>query len=295
LSREGALVANNLLLVTMLAVIFIGTLYPMALAGLTGQQISVGPPYFNRALTPLLLVMAVLMAVGPWLGWRQSRTAHLPRVLAPAAAVAALGAAIALFGFGVRSIPALLGFGAAAWLMAGSAELVFRRGLTLATLGMALAHFGVGVAMLGATASSALSREQLVVMRVGDRVAFGPWAVELSDVRPVAGPNWTAIEARLAFHGAGGRVAHVAPQSRTYTMPPTETTEAGIAPLWNGDLYAVLGKADGQGGWQVNLRFKPLVRLIWLGGGLIALGGVVALGNARRLRRLSARTATAAA
>jgi cytochrome c-type biogenesis protein CcmF len=179
--------------------------------------------------------------------------------------------------------------------MAGSAELVFRRGLTLATLGMALAHFGVGVAMLGATASSALSREQLVVMRVGDRVAFGPWAVELSDVRPVAGPNWTAIEARIAFHGAGGRVAHVAPQSRTYTMPPTETTEAGIAPLWNGDLYAVLGKADGQGGWQVNLRFKPLVRLIWLGGGLIALGGVVALGNGRRLRRLSARTATAAA
>jgi cytochrome c-type biogenesis protein CcmF len=278
LSREGALVVNNLLLAVMLAIILIGTLYPLALEGLTGAQISVGPPYFNRALAPLLLAMAAVMAVGPWLGWRLSPTAHLPRVLAPAAIAAIAAVLVAFVGLGVRSLGALLGFGLALWLGAASAELLLRR-RTFASAGMALAHLGVAISMLGATASGALDDERLVMMRVGDVVAFGPWQAELRDVRPVAGPNWTAIEAEIRFQRAGHAVATVRPQSRTYTSPPMETTEAGIAPLLPGDLYVVLGKPDDSGRWQINLRYKPLVRLLWGGGMVVALGGMVALGD----------------
>lgn len=283
-SREGALVLNNLLLSTLLAAIFIGTLYPLALEGLTGEQISVGPPYFNRIFVPVLMVMALAMGVAPWLGWGKSARGHVSRVLAPAAVAAAMAAAVGLFLLGIRSTGALLGLGLSLWLLVASAQFLFRRGVTFAILGMALAHMGLAVSILGATLSGALQHEALVAMQVGDTLHFGRFRMELSDVRPVAGPNWTAIEAKLDVTAGGKPLATLRPQSRTYTMPPMETTEAGIAPLWQGDLYAVLGRPDGSGRWQLHFWFKPMIRLIWAGGMLMALGGVVALGGRARLR-----------
>ncbi|MFA7439587.1 MAG: heme lyase CcmF/NrfE family subunit [Sphingomonadaceae bacterium] len=283
-SREGALVFNNLILSTMLTVVFVGTLYPMALEGLTGRQISVGPPYFNQALVPLILLMAAVMAVGPWLGWRRSATGHLARVLTPAAISAVVALALALFLFDVRAAGSFLGFGAALWLGVASVGILIRRGLTFGAAGMALAHLGVAVSILGVTASGALERETLVNMRVGDVVQLADWQVELVDVRPVAGPNWTAIAAEVHVRDGDRNIATVFPQSRHYTSPPMETTEAGIKTLWRGDIYAVLGKPDGTGRWQMHFWFKPLVRLIWAGGFLMALGGIMALGDRLRFR-----------
>jgi cytochrome c-type biogenesis protein CcmF len=148
--------------------------------------------------------------------------------------------------------------------------------------GMALAHLGVAISILGATASGALQREALVSLRVGDAVQMGPWRAELLDVRPVAGPNWTAIEARLEVRRDGTQVALLRPQARMFVAPSQETTESSRAGWWGGELYAVLGQPDGSGKWQVHLWFKPLVRLIWWGGMVMALGGLVALGG--RLR-----------
>ncbi len=283
-SREGALVANNLLLSCMLGVVFIGTLYPMALEGMTGQQISVGPPYFNATVVPLLLVMVVLMAIGPWLSWKRSGTAHLPARLLPAGVAAAAATVAALALFDVRSTIALLGFAAAFWLGVASVQILLQQRLTYAAVGMALAHFGVAVSILGATASGALQREALVAMRVGDAVQMGAWQAELLDVSPVAGPNWTALQAELRISRQGAEVATLKPQSRTFTRPAMETTEAGIAALWQGDVYAVLGRPDGFGKWQIHLWFKPLVRLIWAGAFLMALGGAVALAGRARVR-----------
>jgi cytochrome c-type biogenesis protein CcmF len=138
--------------------------------------------------------------------------------------------------------------------------------------------------MLGATASGALQQEALVALRVGDAVEMGRWRAELQDVRPVAGPNWTAIEARIDVRRDGAPVALLTPQSRMFVAPAQETTESSRAGWRTGELYAVLGKPDGTGKWQVHLWFKPLVRLIWWGGMLMALGGMVALGG--RVRSL---------
>jgi cytochrome c-type biogenesis protein CcmF len=283
-SRESALVANNLLLSAMLGVVLVGTLYPMALQAAGGAQISVGPPYFNRVIVPMLLVMALLMGIAPFLGWRRSATGHLPARLTPAAVGAAALTVAALALFDVRSLGALLGFGAAGWLGVASISILARRGLTLNAAGMALAHLGVAVSMLGATASGALQQEALVALRVGDAVEMGRWRAELQDVRPVAGPNWTAIEARIDVRRDGAPVALLTPQSRMFVAPAQETTESSRAGWRTGELYAVLGKPDGTGKWQVHLWFKPLVRLIWWGGMLMALGGMVALGG--RVRSL---------
>jgi cytochrome c-type biogenesis protein CcmF len=140
---------------------------------------------------------------------------------------------------------------------------------------MAVAHLGVGVTMIGVASDSAFTRETLAVARPGEQLEVGPWLVEFASVDPVAGPNWTAVEAELRATRGGG-VERLHPQSRTFTSPPTETNEAAIATVWNGQLYTVLGKPRGEG-WQLRLWWKPFVTLIWLGGGLIGLGGLLAL------------------
>jgi cytochrome c-type biogenesis protein CcmF len=147
----------------------------------------------------------------------------------------------------------------------------------LAIWGMCLAHLGVAVALIGMASDSAFTREKLTTAMPGDRIAVGPWLVEMRSINPVAGPNWTALEAELrASKGAGLTI--LKPQSRFFTEPATTTSEAAIETDWNGQLYAVLGAEDvATGRWQVRLWWKPFVTLIWLGGVLIALGGLLAL------------------
>jgi cytochrome c-type biogenesis protein CcmF len=147
----------------------------------------------------------------------------------------------------------------------------------LATWGMCLAHLGVAVALIGMASDSAFTRERLTTAAPGETVAAGPWLVEFRSIMPVAGPNWTALEAELRASRGGG-VTILKPQSRFFTEPTTTTSEAAIETDWNGQLYAVLGAQDPDSGrWQLRLWWKPFVTLIWLGGALIALGGLLAL------------------
>ncbi len=142
---------------------------------------------------------------------------------------------------------------------------------------MCIAHLGVAVALIGMASDSAFTREKLATAVPGEQLAIGPWTVELHGIMPVAGPNWTALEAELrASRGSG--VSILRPQSRFFTEPPTTTNEAAIETDWNGQLYAVLGAQDAATGrWQLRLWWKPFVTLIWFGGVLIALGGALAL------------------
>jgi cytochrome c-type biogenesis protein CcmF len=279
-SREGGLVANNLLLSVILGIVFVGTLYPLIAEALSGEKLSVGPPYFNSVASPLALLLAALMMIAPQLRWRRDAAPVLPR-LAPGLGVA-LVALVASFILapGIAWLPRLglaIGFG----LLPASLQPLFGRSLRrtpLAVWGMAVAHLGVAIAILGMASNSAFTRERLVAARPGDTVSVGPWLVEFRNVSPAAGANWTALEAELrASRGSG--VTTLKPQSLFFPEPPTTTNEAAIDTSWNGQLYAVLGERDEQGRWQLRLWWKPFVTLIWLGGILIALGGALALGG----------------
>ena len=286
-SREGGLVANNLLLSVILGIVFVGTLYPLIAEALSGEKLSVGPPYFDSVAGPLALVLAALMIIAPQLRWRRDAAPILPR-LAPGVLVA-VGTLAASFILS-PSMGALprLGLAIGAGLLPASLQPLFGRSLRrtpLAVWGMALAHFGVAIALLGMASDSAFTKERLVAARPGDRVDVGPWLIEFRDVMPVAGPNWTALEGELrASRGSG--VTVLRPQSRYFAEPPTTTNEAAIDTSWNGQLYVVLGEQDEQGRWQLRLWWKPFVTLIWLGGILIGLGGALALvGRLFRERR----------
>ena len=277
-SREGGLVANNLLLSVILGIVFLGTLYPLIAEALSGEKLSVGPPYFDSVASPLALLLAVLMIIAPQLRWRRDSAPIVPR-LAPGVLAAVVVLVASLILTPTIGLLPLLGLTVGAGLVPASLQPLFGRSLRrtpLATWGMAMAHLGVAVAIIGVASDSAFTREKLAAARTGDRIEVGPWLVEFRSVMPVAGPNWTALEGELrASKGSG--VTVLEPQSRFFPSPPTTTNEAAIDTSWNGQLYAVLGEQDGQGRWQLRLWWKPFVTLIWLGGILIGLGGALAL------------------
>jgi cytochrome c-type biogenesis protein CcmF len=277
-SRETGLVINNLILSVVLGVVFVGTLYPLFVEAISGEKLSVGAPYFDAVAGPLALLLAILVGVGPLIAWRRERRPVFKQLAVPALLGAAALAITIILAPDMRILPRL-GFTVAAYLAAASfLPLVKRNPLRapLATWGMAVAHFGIAVALAGMAANAAFSSERLAIARPGDILTVGPWSVQLADVTPTAGKNWTAIEAELrATRGDG--IITLAPQSRFYSDPPTETSESAIRTFWNGQLYTVVGKEDVSGAWQLRLWWKPFVTLIWAGGALIAIGGALAL------------------
>jgi cytochrome c-type biogenesis protein CcmF len=291
-SREGALVFNNVMLSAILGIVLFGTLYPLV-AEAMGAKVSVGPPYFNPMSALFLAPMLIVLAIGPLLRWRRDSFARVrPVLIVPALLAAAVAVGVAVWS--KAHVLPLLGLMLAAGLAVASLLPLRGRDLRrtpLATWGMVLAHFGVAVALAGMASESAFSIEKLVAARVGDTTRVGPWEVKLDRIEPVAGPNWTALEARLYASYAGGTQIEARPQARSFWSPPQQTSESALVTRWNGQLYAVLGDENDDGRWQLRLWWKPFVTLIWLGGVMIALGGLLALLGrvAADLRRFVAR------
>jgi cytochrome c-type biogenesis protein CcmF len=286
-SRETGIVVNNLLLTVILGVVFIGTLYPLVAEAVSGEKLSVGAPYFNAVAGPLAILLGILLAVGPLLSWRSEKRPVFRRIAIPAL-FAATGLVIAFLALPESSMLSKFGMALAAGLIpAAIVPLIGRNPIRtpLATWGMVIAHLGAAIAVAGMAADSALTTEKLTAAKPGETVEVGPWLVRFENVSPVAGPNWTAVEAEL-HASKGGGVHILRPQSRFFTDPPTETNESAIQTLMSGQLYTVLGKGDADGRWQLRLWWKPLVTLIWLGGVLIGFGGLLAFaGHARRTWR----------
>jgi cytochrome c-type biogenesis protein CcmF len=289
-SREGGLVANNLLLSVILGIVLIGTLYPIVAASF-GVQLSVGPPFFNKAAGPIALLLVAVMAVGPLLRWRRDDAkAVLGRVMLPIGAT--LAAAVALLFVRPGVLP-WAGLSLAAGLAVASVAPLWKRNLKrtpLFTYGMVVAHLGIAVSLAGMASDSAFTKETLVAVRAGEPAHVGPYTVTLDGISPVIGENWSALEARLTAT-RGSHETVLRPQLRFFANPPTSTNESAILTVLDGQLYTVLGQPDGQGRWQLRLWWKPFVTLIWFGGVLIALGGMLSLlGRVRRERRTAIRT-----
>jgi cytochrome c-type biogenesis protein CcmF len=299
ISREGALVLNNVLLTVACATVFIGTLYPLALESLTGDKISVGPPYFNLTFGPLMIPLLLALPVGPMLAWKRGDVyAGLQRLFAAGVfSVLALVVAAAMTWRGPWLAP--FGIALGVWVVAGafsewatriklfgaSPEEALRRaaGLPRSAYGGMLAHAGVGITVIGIVATSAWQSEVVVAMKPGEQVAIAGYQLTFRGVTPARGPNYEEQIGTFSVTRHGTRVTELSPSKRTFDAPRQTTTEAGIHVSWRGDLYAVLGDEIAGGGWAVRLYFNPLVRFIWLGSILMALGGTLSLSD-RRLR-----------
>ena len=280
LSREGGIVANNIFLSVILAVILIGTLYPIAAEALD-DKISVGPPYFNKATVPIAVLLMLALLVGPLLRWRRDGLGRLKYWLIGAAAILLLSClAIWKFAPEIGIFPLLgialsLALAVAAWMPLRGRKLLRT---PIPVFGMVIAHFGLAVSVFGMAAESGFSSETLTALAPGESAKVAGWEVKLNDVNPVVGDNWVAVEGEMIAAKNGNEFA-LHPQSRQFFKPPMQTSEAALLTRWNGQLYVVIAQPDqeGDGRWQVRLWWKPFVTFIWYGAILIALGGAVAL------------------
>ena len=299
ISREGALVLNNVLLVVAAATVFVGTLYPLALEALTGDKISVGPPYFNMTFGPLMIVLLLAMPFGPVLAWKRGDALGAAQRLMFAIAIA-LVAAVAVAAVFQRG-PWLAPFGIAlgVYAMAGAmSEWISRiklgqisneealaraKMLPRSAYGTLLAHFGIGLMTVGIVATTAYQTEKILVMKPGAKVEVAGYELTFKGTNPQRGPNYKEDVAKFEVASGGSLVTVLEPAKRVYDAPPQPTTEAGILASWLGDLYVVIGDAQGQGAYAVRAYFNPLVRFIWLGALIMFLGAGISLSD-RRLR-----------
>jgi len=290
-SREGGLIANNMLLVVATAIVLLGTFYPLGLEMVTGARITVGPPYFDATFNPVMALLMMIMAIGPVMAWRHGKTARLRVVLITAAVGAGITAGLtSAFAVGF-SIGALVALGLIGWLGAGiGADIwqqlkphggagIARRARRVPTevIGMWLAHFGIVIFMLGAVGDNLYNSEQVVRAKPGDVIQIADRNVTFTGVKQVQGPNYQALAAQLEYRDQSGKLfALLTPEKRIYNAERQTTTEAAIRPTLRGDDYAVLGDGDNKIGFTLRLYYKPLVSWIWGGAVIMALGGLLA-------------------
>ncbi len=299
-SREGALVFNNLFLTTAAATVLVGTLYPLLLETLTGSKISVGAPFFNMTFGPLMVPLLFAVPFGPLLAWKRGDLYAVAQRLMTAFALALIAAGIVLWKTSAHAVLAAGGIGLAAWLVFGSlTDLALKagigkvtpatafarlRGLPRSAYGTALAHFGLGVTLFGIVTVSTFGTENILVMHPGDTVKAADYTLHFEGMQPVTGPNFTENRGRFTITGAYGQdLGRVEPSKRFFPARRMPVSESGMRTIGFGQIYVALGDEQNDGSIVVRLWWKPMVTLIWFGAIVMMLGGLCSLAD-RRLR-----------
>ena len=294
ISREGALVLNNLLLSASCATVVIGTLYPLALEALTGEKISVGAPFFNTVLIPIALPLAALMPIGQMLPWKRGdlvaalqrlRIAFVLGVLAAAGFAAAFGTPfLSVVTAGIAIYLIIGGFSDIAQRIALRTTSLWSRlrGVPLSAWGTSIAHAGMGLTLLG-LAATGWGVETIVEMKPQQSYDVGPYQLSITAITPRNGPNYSEIYAEMEVRKNGVTLAHIEPAKRFYQARKMARSEAGIVTHGLGQIYAAIGDSHPDGAIDARLYYKPLVTLIWIGALVMAFGGACSLAD-RRLR-----------
>ncbi|MGY3608318.1 MULTISPECIES: heme lyase CcmF/NrfE family subunit [unclassified Bradyrhizobium] len=299
ISREGALVLNNLFLTTACATVFIGTLYPLALEVLTGDKISVGAPFFNLTFGPLFVPLMIAVPFGPLLAWKRGDLLGAAQRLTAAGIVALIAIAVLWAWTRGGASFAPLAIGLAVFVVAGAltdlAERIglFRlpfgtsvqraRGLPRAVWGTAFAHAGVGIALIGIVCETTWNSEYIGTMKPGDSAKVAGYELKLDDIGQRQGPNFREMVARFTVGLDGKTLSVMTPSKRNFTTRGASTTEAALLTRGVSQLYISLGDIAADGGIAVRIYHKPMVLLIWFGPVLMAFGGFLSLSD-RRLR-----------
>jgi cytochrome c-type biogenesis protein CcmF len=292
-SRESFILFNNILLVIATAVVFGGTMAPFFadLAGL--GTLSVGPPYFNVMFLLPIFPLLALVSAGTFARWKRGNLGESrKRILSTLTLATVLGLAVMLGFYGDRSLLGPLGVILGLWIIASA--LVdpidrWRRGLSVspAVLGMTMAHIGLGILTTGITVMESDKLERDVALAPGEQVQLGDYTFKFQGTEDVDGPNYEAVRAKIEVLYKGKPDSILLPERRNYWVQQQSLAEAALGVSWSRDLLATMGESVGGGVWSMRLQVRPLMRLLWLGSALMALGGLLATLD-KRYRRVRA-------
>ena len=299
ISREGALVLNNLFLTTACLTVFVGTLYPLALEAITGTKISVGAPFFNLTFGPLFVPLLFAMPFGPLLAWKRGDILGVAQRLMGAFAVGLVTIAIVAAAEASVFILAPFGIGLALFVMTGAVtDIVERIGLLRAPLsvvrqraaglprsvwGTAFAHFGIAVTLLGIVSVSTWATERIVAVKVGQSISLSGFELTFDGLVQRSGANYREVVGKFTVRQGGEAIGSLEPTKRSFASRETTTTEAALMTRGFSQLYLSLGDVNSDGSVAVRLYYKPMVLLIWIGSIVMMLGGALSLSD-RRLR-----------
>jgi cytochrome c-type biogenesis protein CcmF len=299
ISREGALVFNNLFLTTACATVFVGTLYPLALEALTGEKISVGAPFFNLTFAPLFIPLLIAVPFGPLLAWKRGDLYGVAQRLLFAVAVAAVVIAVAFAVTEGGPVLAPFGIGLALFVIVGALTdlsersgifrlplgVAMRRaaGLPRSAWGTAIAHCGIAVTLLGIVCVTSWGSERIAEMKPNDTISLAGYDLTFDGAIPRQGPNYTELAGHFTVRRGGAVVGIMEPSKRNFPSRNSGTTEAALMTRGVSQLYLSLGDPGEHGAFAVRAYHKPLVLLIWLGAVVMFAGGALSLSD-RRLR-----------
>jgi cytochrome c-type biogenesis protein CcmF len=296
ISREGALVLNNLFLTSACVTVLVGTLYPLALEAVTGEKISVGAPFFNATFGRLFLLLLIAVPFGPLLAWKRGDLLAVSQRLIGAFVVALVGIMVAL-AIEDRPVFAVFGVGLALFVIAGAlSDLVERSGLlripiTIAAKraaglprsawGTAFAHMGLGLTLLGIIGETQWGSERIVALKPAEHVQIHNYDLTFEGAATREGPNYRELVATFTVRRRGEVIGVMQPSKRSFAARSTTTTEAALMTRGVSQLYLSLGDFNADGSVAIRLYYKPLVLLIWGGAIVMMLGGALSLSDRR--------------
>ena len=299
ISRECALVFNNLFLIAATATVLVGTLYPLGLEAFTDKKISVGAPFYNLTFGPLMIPVLLAMPFGPMLAWKRGDLAGVAQRLSAALVAAGFAVVLTLVLTGAENLLAPLGAGLGIWLIAGAIVEIsdriklFRtdfatswsrlKGLPRSAFGSMLGHSGIGISVIGIAIVTGFQAETITTLKPGETATVASYELRYDGAAPRTGPNYREDVAHFTVTRAGGAPIAMQPTKRFYEARKSGTTEAAIETIWFSQIYLSIGEWSDDGALVVRAYYKPMITLVWLGALVMSFGGLVSLTD-RRLR-----------
>ena len=287
-SKEGSILVNNILMVVVCASVFLGTIYPLLVEAFTNNKISVGEPYYNTTVVPIMIPAILVMGIGPMLSWGREDKSKIFKKIFPSILLTAIITIFIFLFYQTYSFIGIVGILLAFWIISNSVIILFRKKENLSN-GMIIAHLGIGLLILGITGSSVWQEEKITQMKIGNETNIQEYNIILKEINEIKGPNYLALQGNFFVYDKNKNIiAKLKPENRFYPIRNNFTTEASIHTNLLRDLYIVLGQGNLNDGWVVRIYYNPLVIWIWIGALTIFLGGIVSMNsNLKKLKHLS--------
>jgi len=277
-SKEGAILINNIFMIIVCSTVFLGTIYPLLIEAITNNKISVGEPYYNSTVIPILIPAILVMGVGPILSWGKQNKSEITKKIFPSIFITTIFTIIFFSIYRLISPIGVVGIGLAFWIISNNLVIFFKK--INRSFGMIISHLGVGLLILGITGSSVWQIEKIINMKTDAEVNINKYKIVFDSIEEVKGPNYLALRGNFLVYDKNKNIITILkPENRFYPITGNFTSEASIHTNMLRDLYIVLGDGNLQKGWTVRLYYNPLVVWIWIGALVIFLGGLISLKN----------------